>query len=81
MFGDVTDDLQGKNGVNVTVRTEERTDVARDIIAKELSTSTRKLTRQLHISRSTAAKILKMDIRLFPHKIQTLQFISETTIS
>ena len=81
MFGYVTDDLKGKAGAKVTVRTEELIDAARDIIADEPGTSTRRLASQLDISRSTAAKILKMDIGLFPYKILTLQIILDTAIS
>ena len=65
MLDFVTNDLQGKFGAEVSVRTEEVIDATRYITADEPSTSTHRLASQLDISQSTATKILRMDIGSF----------------
>lgn len=77
--GYVRNDLKGKAGAEVTDRTEEVVDAARDITAEEPSTSARRLASQLDINRSTTTKIMRKDIRIFPYKIEILQFIPDNT--
>ena len=49
MFGYVTDDLQGKAGTKVIVRTEEVIDAARNVIAKVPSTDTHRLVNRISV--------------------------------
>ena len=79
--GSVHDDYAGHAGRMVTVRTEENISRVRELFQDQPNTSQRHASRQLGISRSSLRNIMKLDIGLFPYKIQLFHRLTDEDIA
>ncbi|KAJ4446338.1 hypothetical protein ANN_13033 [Periplaneta americana] len=61
--------LEPKQSCASTVRTPENIEAMREAMTRSPSKSTRTLSRQLGIRRSSLQNILRNDLHLFPYKI------------
>ncbi|GFY28551.1 putative transposase [Trichonephila clavipes] len=62
-------------GDHRNIRTEDNVETVRQSVADDPSVSTRHLSSQLDISRTTLRTILKLDLKMYPDKIQIVQIL------
>lgn len=60
-------------GAHRNIRTEDNVETVRQSVADDPSVSTRRRSSQLGISRTTLRRILKLDLKMYPYKIQIVQ--------
>lgn len=66
--GSTQDDLKGKAGRHVTVRTEENIEVVSNILENDPETSVRRVAQQVGLSYGTTRTIMRKDLNLYPYK-------------
>jgi len=74
--GSVLNDQKGKSGRPKTVRNQDNIERVRLANIENRETSTRRLSAELDVSRSSIQRILKRDLKLFPYHIQNRQALS-----
>lgn len=79
--GSVADNHETRANRELPVRTPELIEETRKIVSKEPTLSIRNLARKIGVSSSTAWKICRKDLELFPYKSQMLQRLSEQSIA
>ncbi|GFY76642.1 hypothetical protein TNIN_11601 [Trichonephila inaurata madagascariensis] len=60
-------------GAYGNIRTEDNVEIVRQSVVDDPSVSTRRRSSQLGISRMTLRRILKLDLKMYPHKIQIVK--------
>lgn len=78
--GSVCDDIESKRTAQITARTKEQIEKVREQFTEEPTTSIRRASQFLGISKSTVHRILRDDLNQFPYKIQVLQRLSDDQI-
>ena len=71
--GSVRNDNKGHGGRYVAVRTRATVQAVRKHLEQSPRKSTRRLSQEVGISRTTVQRIIHNDLKLFPNKVQILQ--------
>jgi len=80
-LGIVTDDEEGMKTKEKTARTPENIEKARETMRSEPSTSMEQLGQQLQVSKSSAWRIARKDLKNFPYKVSCGQPLSAGAIA
>ena len=72
-IGSVGNDNKGHSGRYVTVRTSANVQAVRKHLEQSPRKSTRRLSQEVGISRTTVQRIIHNDLKLFSYKVQILQ--------
>ena len=75
--GSVGDKNKGHSGRPRSARTENNIETLRQRLAESPRKSTRRLSQEAALSRSTVIRIIHQDLHMFPYKIQVLQAQTE----
>lgn len=71
--GSVRNNNKGHSGPPISVRTPAKIDTLRDRLEESPRKSSRRLSQEVRISKTSVLRILHKDLHLFPYKIQILQ--------
>ena len=71
--GSVVNENKGHSGWYVAVRTRANVQTLRKHPQQSPQKSTRRLSQEVDISRTTVQRIIHNDLKLFPYKVQILQ--------
>lgn len=77
LYGSILDRQKGNSGRPLSIVTEENTEKVDEYFTENPSTSTRRASLELDISRTSLQRILKTKIKMWPYKIQIHQELTE----
>ena len=72
-MGNVLDTIKGRSGRPRSVRTENNTETVRQSLEQSPRKSTRRLSQETDLSRSSVTRIINQDLEVLPYKMQILQ--------